>query len=1052
MSDPHEALHAHLADRYELEKVLGEGGMGTVYLALDLRHERRVAIKTIRPDLTTPEVRSRFEREIKIMASLQHPHILPLLDSGTAGDTLFYIMPFVEGETLRRRMTRGDRVPVEEAVSIARDAAGALDYAHGKEVIHRDIKPENFLLTAGHALITDFGIAKALSEPDGTTVTQLGQIVGTPAYMAPEQLLGEVTPRTDIYALGCVVYEMLSGSVPLAATSPGEIAARRLREAPVPLRELRADVPPRVDEAVMRALSQDPAQRPATAGEFAASLQLADPERASLTQAASDRPEARSLPVDAPEGRLGLRAGGPWQVLGGYVLAAWIILQVAETLGSLIGLPLWFGRLLFVLLLALLPVVVLTSHVQRRRGETAPAGAGPEGAEPRTRFTWRNVAIAAGLGFAALGVGTAAHLGLRAIGVGPAASLIASGVLDRREPLVLADFDNQSPDSLLGGAVTEALRVDLSQSPAMTLMTAQEVREALGRMRRDPETPLNDALAREMARREGLKGFIVGEINPVGSAYVISVRLVATETGQELATYRETARSRGEIIEAVDRLSKRLRTKIGESLASVRQSSALPAVTTSSLEALELLSAALKLSRQGDQEGALPLLRRAAAEDTTFAMAYRALAALSYNLGKPAEGHRYAELAYRYADRLSDRERYLASAGFHASRGWADSTAYYYRLLLERWPDSNTYLNNLGDIYERMGRYQEALELYRRATEASPAHVTGYLNLASAARTLGLHATADSALEEMSQRAPVGRLHGLTDASNAMYAGDLARLDSIARAWARQADPEARAGGREVLASLAGMRGRTALALALADSAATRYLEVGSPTWATSVMHLIVNTALATEPRAAEPLLERWLPVFRSAESLRASPPFYHFALGIFATGYAAMGETGRAYALLAQMDSLVAAGDFRPSGIGEHVRALLALREGQPAEALTYLERARIADFGLVRDHSRLLLADTHAALGQLPEAVARYDTVSGTLGLNFMDTRAHPPFQPVAHERAGQVYLALGDTTAALRHLGAFIELWAEADPELQPRVQAARQTIEEILARRG
>lgn len=1054
MSDPHEALHAFLAGRYELEEPLGEGGMGTVYVARDVKHGRRVAIKTIHPDLTTPEVRRRFQREIAITAGLQHPHILSLLDSGAAGETLYYIMPLVEGETLRQRLKRGGPMTVEEALGIADDVAGALDHAHGKGVIHRDVKPENILLTAGQALLTDFGIARALTGSEGATVTQLGQIVGTPAYMAPEQLLGEITPRTDIYALGCVVYEMLTGQPPLAAGSPGAIAARRRHETPTALREHGAEVPPHVETAIMSALSADPAQRPSTAGEFSARLERSASDAAARDARAPGR-QPLGAGAPAPGALRGLRerrAGSSWQVLGGYLLASWIILQVTETLGSLVGLPLWFGRSVFVLLLALLPVFLVTGEVQRRRATAAVGGGGSGSGRLRALFTWKNAALAAGLSFAALGIGTAVHLGLGALGVGPGAPLIARGVLDRREPLVLADFENRSADSLLGGAVTEAVRVDLSQSPAIALVPAQEVRDALLRMRRGPETPLVGPLAQELARREGLKAFIVGEINPIGSAYVISVRLLATESGEELAAYRETARDRGEIIGAVDGLSKRLRARIGESLASVRQSSPLPSVTTSSLEALELLAAALRLSRQGDQEGPLPLLERAVAEDTSFAMAYRALAALNYNRGRPVEGHRYAELAYRYAERLPERERYLASAGFHSSRGWSDSTAYYYRLLLERWPDSFVYLNNLGDVYERMGRYEDALDLYRQAASVSSGNAGVYLNLASAARTLGMHALADSALEELSERFPPGRLHAITAASNASYAGDLARLDSIARDWAREADLEARGAGRELLASLEGLRGRAGRALALADSAAALYVEVGSPIWAASAMHLLVNTARAAGPESAAPYLDRWLPSFRDVDRLRSSPRFYHGALGIFATGYAAMGDSARARALLAAMDSLAASEDFRPTGIGEHVQAVLALQEGRPADALTHLEQARVTDYGLVHAYSRLLLADAHAALGQLPEAVAHYEAVAGTLGLSFMDVRAHPPLQAVAHERAGQLYLAVGDTTAALRHLATFVDLWRNADPELQPRVQAAQQAIDSIFAERG
>ncbi len=201
MADPYETLHDALADRYELLEALGEGGMGTVYLAQDLKHGRRVAIKTIRTHLPTPEVRTRFERKIQVTAHLQHPHILPLIGSGMASDTLYYVMPHVEGESLGARIKRDGALPPGEVIQIGRDVASALDYAHEHDVIHRDIKPENILLTSDRAVVADFGIAKALGDDPTTDLTQSGALLGTPAYMPPEQYGGEVTGQSDIYAL-----------------------------------------------------------------------------------------------------------------------------------------------------------------------------------------------------------------------------------------------------------------------------------------------------------------------------------------------------------------------------------------------------------------------------------------------------------------------------------------------------------------------------------------------------------------------------------------------------------------------------------------------------------------------------------------------------------------------------------------------------------------------------------------------------------------------------------------------------------------------------------
>src|SRR5688500_11335628 len=207
-------LAAALADRYRIERELGTGGMATVYLAEDVRHRRKVALKVLYPELSAVLGPERFLKEIELTASLQHPHILPLFDSGSADGQLFYVMPFVEGETLRTRLERERQLPVGDAVRLATEVADALSYAHGRGVVHRDIKPENVLLQGGHALVADFGIALAVQHAGGQRMTQTGLSLGTPQYMSPEQAMGEkaVDARTDVYALGAVTYEMLTRS------------------------------------------------------------------------------------------------------------------------------------------------------------------------------------------------------------------------------------------------------------------------------------------------------------------------------------------------------------------------------------------------------------------------------------------------------------------------------------------------------------------------------------------------------------------------------------------------------------------------------------------------------------------------------------------------------------------------------------------------------------------------------------------------------------------------------------------------------------------------
>jgi len=316
-----EKLTAALADRYAIEREIGAGGMATVYLAEDVRHHRKVAIKVLHPELSALLGPERFLKEIELTANLQHPHILPLFDSGNADGHLYYVMPFVEGETLRRRLEREQQLPIADAVRTASDVADALEYAHKRGVIHRDIKPENILLHDGRPLVADFGIALAVQQAGGARMTQTGMSLGTPQYMAPEQAMGDksVDHRADIYALGAVTYEMLAGEPPFAGPNSQAVVAKVLTTDPIALRVKRRSVPEAVEDAVLTALEKMPADRFASAAEFSLALAgsagadralPAAGRRARATTAIGGGASRRSRPVLAGASVLLLLAAG----------------------------------------------------------------------------------------------------------------------------------------------------------------------------------------------------------------------------------------------------------------------------------------------------------------------------------------------------------------------------------------------------------------------------------------------------------------------------------------------------------------------------------------------------------------------------------------------------------------------------------------------------------------------------------------------------------------------------------------------------------------------
>ena len=374
MTDPLELLRSALGDRYAMERELGQGGMATVYLAQDVKHGRKVAVKVLRPELSASLGGDRFLREIQLAATLQHPNILGLYDSGEAHGLLFYVMPFVEGESLRDRLDREQQLPLHDALQIAREAAEALAYAHERGIIHRDIKPENILLQQGHALVADFGIARAVSQAGGEKLTQTGMAVGTPHYMSPEQSLGgeHVDARSDVYSLGCVLYELLIGQPPFTGPNAMAILARHSMEAVPSLQVVRQSVPDEVEDAVMQALEKTPADRFQTMGEFVDVLMEAEAgaalQRTAARRAATARRTGATREAIAAR-RTGARAAVPVKRKTPVELAAAAIRQG--------GVKFWSLSAVAVAVLA-----VLAWGGWRLAHERGAAGQEPSGLDP----------------------------------------------------------------------------------------------------------------------------------------------------------------------------------------------------------------------------------------------------------------------------------------------------------------------------------------------------------------------------------------------------------------------------------------------------------------------------------------------------------------------------------------------------------------------------------------------------------------------------------------------------------------------------------------------
>jgi tetratricopeptide (TPR) repeat protein/tRNA A-37 threonylcarbamoyl transferase component Bud32 len=1015
-------LKAALADRYAIDREIGEGGMATVYLAEDLKHRRKVAIKVMAPELGATLGPERFLREIEISARLDHPHILPVYDSGEANGFLFFVMPYVEGESLRDRMEREGQLPIEDALTIAREVADALSYAHGRDVVHRDIKPANIMLAGGHARVADFGIARALSDAGRNRLTATGLSVGTPSYMSPEQAAGspDLDGRSDLYSLGCVLYEMLGGSPPF--TGPLEsVVHQHLSAEPAPITNLRPAVPPHVTAVLMRALAKTPADRFSPAAEFAAALK--PPTTAPLMPTVS-RPVGLSI--------------DPARVAGLFLLASIGLLAVVYVLVLSLGMPTWFLVGTVVVLLLWFPLVIAASLNEQRK-EKAPGAA--QGIQKL--LTWRRAVLVGSVALVVLTLAAGGYTAARALGIGPAGTLIATGAIEERERIILADFENRTADPAHSATVTELMRIGLSQTRTVSVLDPIHLSRILQLMERDPAQGVTMQVALEAAEREGIRAVVAGEITSVGTGYSIAARLVSVE-GEVLTSQQESAPDDDGIMAAADRLSLKLRERFGESLNSLRRAEPLQRVTTGSHRALRLFSVGLQAWNQGDNARAMQLLEEAIEEDSTFAMAHRKLAfILQNNLERRSRAVEAATNAYHYRDRLTERERYLVTAAYNSVvTGDRDQVMSAYRTLLDLYPDDNYALNNLGVIYSELRDYERAADYYARALAADSTTRLHYSNLAIALGNQRLFDSAATILDRFEGRFPGNPEVAITRIYQAVMQKDYVATEELGQALisAQRGTVFWEATAYEWMATLDAMRGRM-------DSAEGRWqraLEL------TAERGLLGQYLLRASRRAVTETLV-WDDVSRGLRVLEDAVSRFSLEdlspldrpYGQLAMAYAAANDPERARLLLEEYEATPEADHSRLTELWAFgARGVEALVEGRPDEALANFRR--FDEGNSCGTCAYPWLARAFEAAGQADSARAYFERFVDLPSANVWYDAGHLAH---AYLRLGQICEEQGDPEQATSYLTAVLDLWADADPELEPRVEAARRALERL-----
>ena len=686
--------------RYEIRSLIRKGGMGEVYLAQDTQLRRPVAIKLLTAEFTQNADRlHRFEHESYAASSLNHPNILTIHEIGSQDGVHYIATEYIDGESLRDRLHHS-RMQLRELLDVAIQVASALSAAHQAGIVHRDIKPENIMLRRdGYVKVLDFGLAK-LTDTDArqqevedapTRVmikTDPGVVMGTSFYMSPEQARAqEVDTRTDIWSLGCVIYEMVSGRMPFEGPSTSDVIGSILYKEPMPLARFSPEIPAELDRIVTKALEKDREERYQVVKDLALDLKklkrhmefeldlertIAPEERSGASQISTsgfnETAKASTAQTDSP--------------------------AIVHTTSS---------------------AEYIVSQIKTHKKASALVAAA--------------VVIA---------VAAATFLYLKP----------ASALTDK-DTILIADFVNTTADAVFDGTLKQGLAVQLAQSPFLNVFPDARVRQTLRLMGRSADDKVTKEVAREICQRQGLKAFLAGSITNLGTSYVITLEAINGQSGEEIAREQVEAESKEQVLKALTQAASKLRQKLGESLSSIQKFDAPLELTTSSLEALKAYSLGSEQSNRGRFVEAIPFYKRAVDLDPNFAYAYVGLAVLYNNTNQPKLAAEYAEKAFAMRDRVSELEKLRISYFYHSYvTGELDKKIEALQTYKATYPRDWRAPLSLSDTYFRTGQFEKAAAEASEGLRLNPNTAVGYINLAQAFIALNRLADAKEVLDQ----------------------------------------------------------------------------------------------------------------------------------------------------------------------------------------------------------------------------------------------------------------------------------------------------------------